>query len=76
MAVGGDVERFVVVQQFEHVRGRGRVDDGGGNELVHGLVVGGFGRVVHEAGAAAVDGAGEESHAQASLVRDALEGAD
>lgn len=76
MAVRRDIEGLVVVQELEDVgRGRG-VDDGGGDELVHGFVVGGLGGVVHEAGAAAVDGAGEEGHAQGFLVRDALEGAD
>lgn len=76
MAVRGHIERFVVVQELEHVRGGRGVDDGGGDELVHGFVVGGLGGVVHEAGAAAVDGAGEEGHAYGFLVGDALEGAD
>lgn len=76
VAVGGHVERLVVVQEFEHVGWRGDVDDGGGDDLVHGLVVGGFGWVVDEPGAAAVDGAGEEGHADGFLVGDALEGAD
>ena len=76
VTVGGDIERLVVVQHLEHVGWRRGVDDGGGDELVHGLVVGGLGRVVHEAGTAAVDGAGEEGHADGFLVGDALEGAD
>ena len=76
MAVGGDVEGLVVVQQFDEVGGRGAVDDGGGDELVHCFVVRGFGRVVHEACAAAVDGAGEEGHADGFLVGDALQCAD
>lgn len=76
MAVGGQVERLGVVQQLEHVRRRRRVDDRGRDELVHGFVVGRVGRVVHQAGAAAVDRAGEEGHADGFLVRDALEGAD
>ncbi|KAL8742350.1 MAG: hypothetical protein Q9190_005145 [Brigantiaea leucoxantha] len=76
VAVGGDVQRFVVVQELEHVGWWRGVDDGGGDELVHCLVVGRFGRVVHEAGAAAVDGAGEEGHSQGFLMGDALEGAD
>ena len=64
------------MEEFEHVAGRRGVDDGRGDELVHGLVVGRFGRVVHEAGAAAVDRAREEGHAHGFLVGDALEGAD
>ena len=75
VAVRRDVEGLVVVQELEHVGGGWGVDDGGGDELVHGFVVGGLGGVVHEAGATAVDGAGEEGHAQGFLVRDALEGA-
>jgi hypothetical protein len=39
-------------------------------------VVLGFAGVVDEACAAAVDGAGEEGHAEGFVVRDALEGAD
>lgn len=76
MAVGRDVEWFVVVEELKNVGcGRG-VDDGGGDDLVHCFVVGGFGWVVNEAGAAAVDGAREEGHAEGFLVRDALKGAD
>lgn len=63
VAVGRDVEGLVVVQQLEDIRGGRGVDDGGGDELVHGFVVRGLGGVVHEAGAAAVDGTGEEGHA-------------
>lgn len=55
VAVGGDVELFVVVQHAEDVAGRGRVDDGGGDELVHRFVVRGMRWVVDEAGATAVD---------------------
>ena len=72
MPVLRHVQGLVVVQELQHVGGRAGVDDGGGDELVHGLVVGGLGGVVHEAGAAAVDGAGEEGHADGFLVRDAL----
>ena len=76
LAVGGDVQGFVVVEEFEDVAwGRG-VDDTGGNELVHCFVVGGVGGVVDEAGAAGVDCAGDEGHADGALVRDSLEGAD
>lgn len=76
MAVGGDVELLIVVKHADDVGGRRRVDDGGGDELVHGFVVGGFGGVVDEAGAADVDAAGEEGHAEGFVVRDALEGAE
>ena len=77
MPVLRDVEGFLGgLQHLEHVRGGRRVDDRGADELVHCFVVRGFGRVVHDAGAAAVDGAGEEGHADGFLVRDALEGAD
>lgn len=77
MAVGGDVEGFgVAVEEFDDVGGGWGVDDGGGDELVHCFVVGWLGGVVDEAGAADVDGAGEEGHAEGLLVGDALEGAD
>lgn len=80
MAVHGDIQRFVGVvgglEHFEDVGGGRGVDDGGGDELVHCFVVGGFGGVVDEAGAAAVDGAGEEGHAEGLLEGDTLEGAD
>ena len=76
VAVGGDVELLVVVEELEHVARRGAVDDGGRNELVHGLVVRGAGRVVDETGAAAVDGAGEKGHADGALVGYPLECAD
>ena len=55
VAVGGDVEGFVGVEQFEDVGGRRDVDDGGGDDLVHCFVVGGVGGVVQDAGAGAVD---------------------
>ena len=76
MAILWDVEGFLGgVEHFEDV-GRGRrVDDGGGDELVHCFVVGGCGGVVDDAGAAAVDGAAKESHADGFLVGDALESA-
>lgn len=55
LAVGGHVERFVVVQHFEDV-GRGRRGyDGGGDYLVHGFVVAGVTGVVDESGAAAIN---------------------
>lgn len=64
------------MQHLEDVGwGRG-VHNGGGDDLVHGFVVRGLGGVVHEAGTAAVDGAGEEGHADGFLVGYALEGAD
>ena len=76
MAVCGDVEGLVVVQEFEDVGGRAGIDDGGGDKLVHGLVVGGLRGVMDKAGAATVDSAREEGHADGFLVRNALEGAD
>lgn len=76
MPILWNVEGAVVVQEAEDVAVGGPVDDRGRDDLVHGLVVLGFGRVVHQAGAAAVDGAGEEGHAEGFVVRDALERAD
>ena len=70
-AVGGDVERFVVVEELEDVAGWGGVDDGGGDELVHCFVVGWVGRVVHEARAAGVHCAAEEGHADGAPLGDA-----
>lgn len=70
------VEGFVVVQEFEDVGGWGRVDDGRGDELVHGFVGAGVGGVVQQADAAGGDGAGEEGDADGALLGDALQGAD
>ena len=70
-AVGGDVERFVVVEELEDVAGWGGVNDGRGDQLVHGFVVGGVRGVVHEARAAGVHCAAEESHADGASLRDA-----
>ena len=76
LPVRGDVERFVVVEKLQDVGGGRGVDDRRRNKLVHGFVVGGVRRVVDEAGAAGVNCAGDEGHADGALVRDALEGAD
>ena len=76
MAVGGDVERFVVVEQAEDGAADGRVDDGGRDDLVHRLVILRMGGIVDDAGAAAGHGAGEEGHPQGFVVGYALEGAD
>lgn len=62
-AVGGDVQWFIAVEQFQDVGRRWGVDDGGGNELVHSLVVGRVRGIMDEAGTARVDGTGEERHA-------------
>lgn len=75
-AVGGDIERFVVVEKFEDVRGRWSIDHGRGDELVHCLMVGRVGRVVNETSAAGVDGSRQEGEADGALFRDALERAD
>lgn len=42
MAIGGDIKKFVIVEEFEDVGGWAGVYDGPGDELVHGFVVGGF----------------------------------
>ena len=76
VAVLRDVEGFVVVQEFEDVGGRGRVDDGTGDQLVHSFMGGGVGGVVEESGAAGRHGAGEEGNADGALLRDSLQGAD
>lgn len=55
MAVLGNVECFVVVKKFDHVAWRRRINDRGGDELVHGFVVGRAGWVVDKTGAANVD---------------------
>lgn len=71
-----DVEGFVGVQETEDVGVWRGVDDGRRDDLIHCLVIVGFGGVVHETCAAHVDGAGEEGHAKRFVVCDALEGAD
>ena len=76
MAVQGDVEGFVVVEELEDVGGGRGADDGGGDELVHCFVVGGVGGVVEDAGAADGGAAAEEGHADAAAVGDGLESAD
>lgn len=58
MPIGGDVEGFIIMEEFQNVSGGWRVDDGGGDELVHCFMVVGFAGVVNEAGAADVDAAG------------------
>lgn len=68
VAIGGDVQRLVGVQKLEHIRRRRGVDDRGGDELIHGLVIRGFGGVMHKTGAAAVDCTGEECHADGFLM--------
>jgi len=76
VAIGGDVERSVVVQEFNHVVRCWSIDDRRGNKLIHGLVIRWVGRVVHESRAACVDRAGDEGHAHGFVVRDTLECAD
>lgn len=60
------------MEHADNVGGGWVVDDGGGNDLVHCFVVCGVRWVVDHACAAAVDGAGEERHADAALVGDVL----
>ena len=76
MPVERYVQGLVIVEELEHVGRRAGVDDAGGDELIHCLMIGGLGRVVDEAGAAAVDGAREKCHANGFLVRYTLEGTD
>ena len=75
-SISGNIERFVVVKHLDHVARGWSVDDRGGDDLVHSLVVGWVRRVVEEACSAGVDGAGEESHPNGALVGDALERTD
>lgn len=77
MAVGRNVKRFVAtVKKFDDVR-RGRaVHYSRGDNLIHSLMVGGMGRIVHQTCAADIDGTGEEGHAQGLLMRNALQGPD
>lgn len=62
MPVGGNVEGFLRVEEAQEVAGQRGVYDRGCDQLVHCFVVRGVSRVVHEAGAAGVDAAGEEGH--------------
>lgn len=65
----------MTVKELDNVGwGRG-VDDRGGNELVHGLVVRWLSWVVNKAGAADVDSTRKESHTKRLLMRNALESA-
>lgn len=58
LAVCGNVERFITaVEEFHDIGWWGRVDDGGGDDLVYGFVVSWVRGVVDEASAAAVDSA-------------------
>lgn len=68
VAVLRDVERSVVVEEFEDVGGGRRVDDGGGDQLVHGFMRGRVRGVVEESGAAGGDTAGEEGYADGPLL--------
>jgi hypothetical protein len=72
----GDIEGFVVVEKFEEVGGGWGVDDGRGDELIHGFVGRGVRGIVEETGAAGGDGAGEEGYSDGSLLGDALKGSD
>ena len=76
MAVGGDVEGFVIVKELKNIRGGRRIDHRSGNDLIHRFVVGWFGRIVDKAGAAAVNGARKKGHTDRFLVGNALESAD
>lgn len=55
VAVDGDVKEAVVVEHFEDVVSCRLGDDGGGDNLVHGFVVGRVCWVVHETCTGAVD---------------------
>ena len=74
-AVCGNVELFVVVEHFQHIIAGWSVDDGRGDELVHGFVVVGTRWVVQETGAAAGDRAGQDGNAEGTGLGDGLEGA-
>lgn len=76
MAVGRNVKCSVVVEELEDVRSRGGIDDGGGDELIHRLMVGWFCRIMNETCAAAVHRTRKESHSKRLLMSDALEGSD
>lgn len=71
-----DIQILIVVQEFDDVARLRGVDDRGGDELIHRLMIARMGRIVDEPGATDVDGAGEESHAEGFVVGDSLEGAD
>ena len=74
MAVSGHIERLVAaVEEFDNIRWRRSVNDGGSDELVHSLVVGGLGGIVNETGTANINGTREKSHAEGFLVGDALQ---
>lgn len=62
MAVSRDVERFVIVEKLKDIGGGRCIHDRGGDDLVHCFVVGWFGRIMNEAGAAAVNGTRKKGH--------------
>lgn len=69
MAVLRDVERFLArVQEFDNVRRWRSVDDGGGDELIHRLVVRRFRWIMDETCPTHRDGATQESHTDGFLV--------
>ena len=64
------------MQKLEDVRGRGSVNDRGRDELVHGLVVRGFGGVMYETSTTTVDCTTKEGHANGFLLGYSLKSAD
>ena len=69
MAVLRDVERFLArVQEFDHVGRRWSINDAGGDELIHSLVVGRFRRVMNETCPTNRDRTTQKSHADGFLV--------
>lgn len=75
MSVLRDVERFLGgVKKLEDIRWRRRVDDRGRYQLVHGLVIGWFRRIVHNPSTAAIYGPREKSHPDRLLMGYTLKG--
>lgn len=76
MTVGGDIERFLVVEKLEDIGGRRRIHNGSGDDLVHCFVVRRFGRIMDQASAAAVNGTRQEGYTDRFSMGNPLESAD
>lgn len=68
MTVGGDINRFLRVEKAHDVARKWSIDDGRSDQLIHRFVIRGVSRIVDETGAACIDTARKEGHAQGFVV--------
>lgn len=61
------------MEHFDDVGWRRDVDNRRGDKLIHGLVVGGTGRIMDQSCSTDIDGTRDESHANTLLLRNSLQ---